>query len=449
VNATNDSSNPTSHRTRRRWFSFSLRTLLALTTLAAGPSIWLGYRIQSGREQRHAVLAVQNCGGRIEFDSPKSFLQRNSFLRGIVGDDGLLDVIAVEFRDQRIKPTDRDLSNLARFPVLSRLAIVDAPITDAGLAHVIGLTRLEELELASTQITDSGIRHLQGLTQLYRLELRDNQISNAGLEHLCPLQNLSDLDLGYTKVTDGGLGTLRELTQLARLNLTGTRVTDDGIEQLKDLRSLTFLGLDETAVVGTTLGKLSQLQGIQTASCRTPIPSGQIVPDGIRLDGAAGATDETLAQLARFRQLRALDIVSERITDDGLSAIREMAQLERLGLGGKQLTDNGMSHLRGLRNLTQLDLRGTNISDVGLLPLRELRELKYFMFDSSQITDAGLADLQAVLPMLDISRQPPRTMILNWGEAELKSQSKGPFPAKDDPRDAPTKSILNRNDPFQ
>ena len=50
-------------------------------------------------------------------------------------------------------------------------------ITDAGLAHLTGLTALESLYLRSTQITDAGLALLTGLTVLENLDLGDTQVT--------------------------------------------------------------------------------------------------------------------------------------------------------------------------------------------------------------------------------------------------------------------------------
>lgn len=42
---------------------------------------------------------------------------------------------------------------------------------------------LKEFELTSTQISDAGLAHLKGLTALRSLNLRGTQISDAGLSY--------------------------------------------------------------------------------------------------------------------------------------------------------------------------------------------------------------------------------------------------------------------------
>ena len=58
-------------------------------------------------------------------------------------------------------------------------------ITDAGLAHLVGLTNLQTLNLSDCyQITDAGLVHLKGLTNLKTLVLMQTQITDAGVAEL-------------------------------------------------------------------------------------------------------------------------------------------------------------------------------------------------------------------------------------------------------------------------
>ena len=52
-------------------------------------------------------------------------------------------------------------------------------MTDAGLAHLKGLTNLE-LDLSGTQVTDAGLSHLKGLTNLSDLDLADTKSPTPG-----------------------------------------------------------------------------------------------------------------------------------------------------------------------------------------------------------------------------------------------------------------------------
>ena len=126
------------------------------------------------------------------------------------------------------------LGPLGSLTHLETLILIDPPITDVGLAplsRLVKLTRLHiafHIGIASPSFTDAGIAHLKGLTALKWLDLGGTQVTDAGLAHLSGLTALERLDLRETPITDAGLVQLKDLTSLRRLCLMGTKVTEAG-----------------------------------------------------------------------------------------------------------------------------------------------------------------------------------------------------------------------------
>ena len=134
----------------------------------------------------------------------------------------------------------------------------DEPIPFGRLAEV------QELKLMDTQVTDAGLAHLKGLSGLQALNLSDTQVTDAGLVHLKGLSGLRTLYMGGTQVTDAGLVYLKGLSGLETLHLTGTQVTDAGLAHLKSLSGLQTLFLWRTQVTDAGLAHLKGLSGLQT-----------------------------------------------------------------------------------------------------------------------------------------------------------------------------------------
>ena len=67
---------------------------------------------------------------------------------------------------------------------LKKLNLDYTPMSDAGLAHLSGLTNLEELWLNSTDITDAGLAHLKKLSKLKLLDLYHTLVTPKGLDDL-------------------------------------------------------------------------------------------------------------------------------------------------------------------------------------------------------------------------------------------------------------------------
>ena len=71
-----------------------------------------------------------------------------------------------------------------RFEIFSYTFGYITQLTDAGLAHLKGLTNLQTLDLKGTQVSDAGLTHLKLLTNLQTLWLLGTQVSVAGVQEL-------------------------------------------------------------------------------------------------------------------------------------------------------------------------------------------------------------------------------------------------------------------------
>ena len=214
---------------KRRWYQFSLRSLLVFV-LAAGLGLGLlGRRIRQVQEQRKPVIELQKLGATVEYQETEGGLS-NALLRNLVGDEAL-PVVEIYF--------------------------LRTEVTDAGLVHLKGMRSLEVVDLRCTQVSDAGLVHLKGMRSLEVVDLRSTQVSDAGLVHLKGLTSLEVLYVNNTKITDAGLEHLKGLSSLEGLSLLGTQVTDAGLEHLKGLSSLEWMNLCNTQV---TEGGVQELQ---------------------------------------------------------------------------------------------------------------------------------------------------------------------------------------------
>ena len=250
---------------RRRWLQFSLRTLLALTTVVAVFLGWLGWRLKIARDQAEAVAAIQDTGAYASYDFEMEALNEESskfgfgsitpvqpdppapaWLCQLVGIDFFADVVYVDAE---------------RGPSAGRPGAVgsEPTITDREMAHIATLSDLRFLHLGGqTQVTDAGVAYVSRLTELEKLYLNDTKISDAGTTYLRPLKNLVFLGLSGTQVSDAGLVHLAGLTKLKQLVLANTNVSDAGLRHLEGLKSLGMLSLEKTRVTDEGVEKLQQ-----------------------------------------------------------------------------------------------------------------------------------------------------------------------------------------------
>jgi len=217
-----------------------------------------GWSVHRARVQRDAVAAIEGAGGTVRYEfftlSSKNYkLGTPKWLIALLGPDYLGTVKGVylppprqRFRRGKVAvpaeyPLNPDLV-MAQVGRLSSLEIVQvdgAPITNAGLSHLRGLTRLKTLMIGRTKVTGAGLERLAGLHELQFLVLAGLPIGDADLARLAVVlrsrRSVSPgsldflfLDLSQTQVTDAGLLHLAGLWRELFLDVKGTAVTDAG-----------------------------------------------------------------------------------------------------------------------------------------------------------------------------------------------------------------------------
>ncbi len=179
---------------KRRWFQFSLRTLLIVIAIVAIPCAWLGSRIERKRKEREAVAAVEALGGYVWYDyqaaapggppwaSPAE-PYGPAWLRSFLRDDFFSEVTGVSLQDANV--SDADLVNLKGLSYLESLNLVDRiSITDAGLINIRGLAQLKMLDLQRTNVSDVGVANLKGLGRLKTMYLFGTKVTAAGVNEV-------------------------------------------------------------------------------------------------------------------------------------------------------------------------------------------------------------------------------------------------------------------------
>jgi len=100
-----------------------------------------------------------------------------------------------------------------------------AQASDDSLPTLDGFGECRYLDLRGTLVTDAGLVHLKKAQNLESLALGDG-ITDAGIAHLSGLTTLRWLSLTGTKVTDGGLEQLQGLPRLAKLYVAASEVSE-------------------------------------------------------------------------------------------------------------------------------------------------------------------------------------------------------------------------------
>jgi Leucine-rich repeat (LRR) protein len=143
------------------------------------------------------------------------------------------------------------LTHLNALPNLRRLQLHGIQ-DDSGL-NIAGLGRLEQLSFSliapstgprrslTWDLRDEDLACLKRLTNLRQLQAGSGaRFSDAGMAHLAGLTNLEMLNIGGDRVTDHGLSYLVGMKKLSGLMIRGN-ITDRGLRYLEELPMLSYL----------------------------------------------------------------------------------------------------------------------------------------------------------------------------------------------------------------
>jgi hypothetical protein len=290
---------PVSRRPWWRRLRLSVRFLMVLVLIVGGS---LGWFIHRATVQRDAVRAIEAAGGtvRYDFQQSPSFLTQSKppgpkWLIHLIGIDFFADVTSVSFRTSPWNAvvyappqTDAILADIGRLPRLERLDAKSVRVTDAGMAHLAGLTKLRSLVIEGTPgLTDAGLAHLAALEQLEslwiegtmsiegpglahlgglkRLEFLMLDIKNHnGMDGLSKLTGLKKLFLGVANVTEEASAQLSRLTWLKNLSLGGESGSNSGLAHLKALRNLEALNLHGPWVTDAAMVPVTKMENLKT-----------------------------------------------------------------------------------------------------------------------------------------------------------------------------------------
>jgi len=154
---------------RRRWYQFSLRTLLIVVTLSTVPLGWVGWKLEQGRRQRATIAWVEKMGGYVGFEDREEKSWWNEWTDEWFGES----VQLVNLGETQVS----DLSPLAELKNLEELSLNYSPVSD--LSPLAELKKLELLWLNMTAVSDlSPMAKLKYLEQLshYKTQVSDEQV---------------------------------------------------------------------------------------------------------------------------------------------------------------------------------------------------------------------------------------------------------------------------------
>ena len=255
--------------------------------------------------------------------------------------------------------TDRGLELLASADSITRIALNNSALGDAGLRHLARMPQLEEIELGGwkSPITDRGMEVVANLPRLRTIRMCWTQgVTDAGYTNLEFCEHLETVDLLGTQAGDRMIEALAGKTGLRYLK-TGRGVTDAGIRKLHRIPAFaTWQG-----------GEIEY--GLMAADAG---------PTHLLVDGPF--TDAGFAGLAGLDGLFGLSVFwhSPNLTSNGLAPLAGMGSLGFLGCEGKLCDDVAMRHIAAIPRLRMLMGQGAVAGNAGFEALSRSETIEYF-----------------------------------------------------------------------
>ncbi len=375
---------PTVDRPRRRWLSFSLRTLAVLLTAMCLFLGWIGPKwIEAQREER-IVEQLRAAGIWISYDYQQEWTNGDPdpipygpfVLRYLFGEHTFsrVDTLIV----QPGEPCDPVMPLLPEFSELRQIVFrTNVQLSDESVQALAECHKLKEIRLLAGGMTAPQLAILSTNSSIEEMMLADGSASDACLAELRRFPNLKKVWIDSNQTTDVGFHALAEVTSLESfIPRTIPKVTDDGFKPLHNLKHLKQL---ETHNLFSGTNRL-------TEACLPEICEITSLED-LYLSFYDTRIDFDPMHYADFPEmvhLKMLSLNDSNIRDEALRHIAKMPQLEELRLTSTDITDQGLAHLKDLPNLRNLNISFTNITHEGLRILSEFPQLELVHIDKDQ-----------------------------------------------------------------
>ena len=287
---------------RRRWYRFSMRSLLAFVTIMA---CFLGWMV---KEQQQSEIERQ-VGIKFQWDQQNEFGEPLTTLVYL----GPYDSLELH-KNKKPQGWWRDL---ARYLLGKRVyeVHISSSVSSSDFPLIARLKNLEELSLDTTYA--SNLTPLSGLENLKKLHLY-NRGYGCDLIPLAELKNLEWLILSAT--SDKDLTPLAGLKSLKSLQVTSSSVSD--LTPLLGLKNLVLLDLSHSSAIDD----LSPISGLQKL-------------EELNLKGTSVSNLTPIAGLKNLKVLH-LGLVSE------LTPLAALKGLNELYISGTSSIDEQVNSLQ-------------------------------------------------------------------------------------------------------
>lgn len=195
--------------------------------------------------------------------------------------------------------------------------------------------------------------------------------------------DLLEINLDHSNVDDAMLQELRELPRLEMLRLSSCFVTDDGLSVLTRFPNLLSLSLMENDIDGRGLIHLQHVPRLTS----------------LRVQTQRG--DEILGHLECLTNLRTL-VICAPLSNEAMARLSKFPQLRSLALIGTDVRREGIARLADSQTLSELRFEGGQIDGSDIDACAALPALKWLILPQNSITRAGRDRLSKSRPDLAV-----------------------------------------------
>ncbi|MAB79727.1 MAG: hypothetical protein CMJ89_10290 [Planctomycetes bacterium] len=244
------------------------------------------------------------------------------------------------------------------------------------------LERPEELSVLHPGSAEESL-----LYQLIRLPADDLDIMPASGDPLTP-EEIGVIKRWIDEGAHAEAAGTRTVSTPGQEGQTFSSIQDEEVVLDEAQRAIRDKALDELRTFGAHAVRVAQTSDEVEVHLGL---MGQVVEDG------------TLQLLRGLEPcLVTLDLSRTAVSDEGLAALAAFPQLRRLRLDRTSVGDAGLVHLGGMERMESLNLFQTKVGDRGLEVLRTLKRLRKLYVWQSEVSVEGIAELQNALPDLTI-----------------------------------------------
>ncbi len=393
---------------KRRWFQFSLRTLVVVMLLVSLVLGYWGYARRRAQRQWEAVRTIREAGGDVNvnneyIEDPSSDKSLMSELRHwrkrLEIECPAVTAIKVSLFNQSgkdIMPYLRDL------PQLKEITLHGDWLDDEGMKGLSGCTNLIHLDIESDQITDVGVLGIAGNKNLQKLRVSSEQLTDRGMAVVAQLPKLESLVWPSANTTGNGLVHLRSHPQLTHLGICVTVDSDIGFEHLSTCTKLkTLVVHGPNTLTSRGISALSRLGLWGLRFYDSPLSKDAVAAlpklttlNEVTLTGPLSAED--LAHLPQLVSLQFLKIEECKLTGEGLKSLAPLIhQGTTLSISMAGLRDEDMELLATFTNLGHVDLSHSAVTDAGLMKLTGFKSINII---GTQITQDGVKRFEQLAP---------------------------------------------------